>query len=67
VAPQRELVRLAAVDGTVTADPQRRLPGRGAYLCPRRECWDRAVARRAFSRAFRRPVDVPAEPLHLSV
>jgi predicted RNA-binding protein YlxR (DUF448 family) len=66
VTAQRELVRLATAGGTIVADRERRLPGRGAYLCPLRECWDRAVARRAFPRAFRRPVDVPAEPLNLS-
>jgi predicted RNA-binding protein YlxR (DUF448 family) len=59
-------VRLALAGGRVVADRGARLRGRGAYLCPRRECWDRAVARKAFARAFRRPVDVPAEPLHLT-
>jgi predicted RNA-binding protein YlxR (DUF448 family) len=66
VAPQPELVRLAVWEGKVVTDPERRLPGRGAFLCPRPECWERAVARRAFPRAFRRRVEVPAEPLHLS-
>jgi predicted RNA-binding protein YlxR (DUF448 family) len=66
VAPQSELVRLALSGGGVVVDPGRRLPGRGAYLCRRRECWDRAVAGNAFPRAFRRPVEVPADPLDLS-
>jgi len=66
-AAQGELARLAVVDGTVVVDAARHLPGRGAYLCPRPGCWERAVARGAFPRAFRRPVDVPAEPLHLSI
>ena len=30
----------------------RALPGRSAYLCPRRACLERALKRRAFGRAF---------------
>ena len=67
VAAQGELARLAVVDGAVVLDAGRDLPGRGAYLCPRPECWERAVARGAFARAFRRPVEAPSEPLHLSI
>jgi predicted RNA-binding protein YlxR (DUF448 family) len=55
------------VDGEVTPDPDARLPGRGAYVCRRRECWERAVAADAFARAFRRPVSLADEPLHLTV
>lgn len=33
-------------------------PGRGAYLCRRRQCFDRALHRRAFQRAFRATVVV---------
>ncbi|WP_372700003.1 YlxR family protein [Arthrobacter sp. JSM 101049] len=38
-------------------DPTRRKSGRGAWLHPTPECAARAVKRRAFSRAFRAPVD----------
>lgn len=41
--PQRTLVRLAAHAGAVRADPGRDRPGRGAWVCPGRECVDRAV------------------------
>ncbi|WP_258934877.1 YlxR family protein [Nesterenkonia pannonica] len=34
-------------------DPARRMPGRGAWLHLSRECFDSALKRRAFSRAFR--------------
>jgi predicted RNA-binding protein YlxR (DUF448 family) len=67
VAPQSELARLALAGGTVVADAARRLPGRGAYVCRRRECWERAVAASALPRAFRRPVDVSPDPLDLSI
>jgi predicted RNA-binding protein YlxR (DUF448 family) len=55
-APQTELLRFAAVDGRLVAGAQ--LPGRGAYTCRRRACFERAVAQRAFSRTLRTPVEV---------
>ena len=58
-APQHELVRFAAPDGTLRPDPGRRLPGRGAYAHARLSCFERAVARRAFSRALRKTVRIP--------
>ena len=41
-----EAARLAVVHEAPRA-------GRSAYLCPRRECIDRALARKAFEKAFR--------------
>jgi predicted RNA-binding protein YlxR (DUF448 family) len=55
-APQSELIRFVAKDGTLT--PGRREPGRGAYTCRRLACFERAAARRAFARVLRRPVRV---------
>jgi hypothetical protein len=46
------------------ADPAQRLPGRGAYVCDD-ACLEQALRRRAFGRAFRRPVaprDAPEPP-----
>jgi predicted RNA-binding protein YlxR (DUF448 family) len=65
VGPKPQLVRLVLADDAVVADPEGRRPGRGAYLCPRRSCWEGAVARGRLARAFRRPVEAPAEPLNL--
>jgi predicted RNA-binding protein YlxR (DUF448 family) len=58
-AAQSSLVRFAAVDGCVQAG--RRLPGRGAYVCPSRVCFAQARRRRAFARSLRSPATVPAE------
>jgi hypothetical protein len=55
-APQRELVRFAATDGTLV--PGRNAPGRGAYTCRRLVCFERALAQRAFARALRQAVRV---------
>ncbi len=41
--PQKELIRIGG--------------GRGAYLCPKEECFEKAMKRKAFSRAFRRTVN----------
>lgn len=54
-APQAELLRIVASSGTLVPDVDRRLPGRGAYLHPTRECLDRAERRRSLTRALRVP------------
>lgn len=48
-------------DGAVVPDVDARLPGRGLWLTPRRDIVDRAVAKRSFARAARRPVTVPPD------
>ena len=39
--------------------PTPRAPGRGAWLHPTAACWEAAVSRRGFHRAFRAPVTIP--------
>jgi len=48
--------RFATVEGAVVPDPAATAPGRGAWLHPTAACWEAAVSRRGFHRAFRRPV-----------
>ncbi|RTL64935.1 MAG: YlxR family protein [Pseudonocardiaceae bacterium] len=61
------LLRVAVVDGVLTPDPRRRLPGRGAWLHLDPECLDRAERRSAFPRALRvpGPLDTAAVRSHL--
>ena len=47
--------------GEIVPDVEARLPGRGLWLTPRRDIVERAVAKRAFSRAARQPVTAPPE------
>ncbi len=60
--PQGSFLRLALDEAkvplqvVVAGKGERR--GRGAYLCRRRACFDRAVHRKAFQRAFRVSVSV---------
>ncbi|MBW3615788.1 MAG: YlxR family protein [Actinobacteria bacterium] len=60
VAPPEELVRVVRVeDGSLRIG--RGLPGRGAWLCAGTpECFDLALRRKAFERAFRAPVRAEA-------
>ena len=71
--PQPELVRIAAGPGGVVAvdawDPEsrrsiaRRLPGRGTYVCPARDCIERAWKTRALERALGREERIPERVL----
>ncbi len=51
---KRGLIRLVRTpEGQVEVDTTGRRPGRGAYLCSNRTCWERALHRRALNRALR--------------
>jgi predicted RNA-binding protein YlxR (DUF448 family) len=58
-APKHELVRFVADNGLLTASAEG--PGRGVYTCRRLSCFERAAARRAFSRTLRQSVRVEPE------
>ena len=58
-APQDELLRFVARDGTLVHSQQG--PGRGVYTCPRLACFERAAERRAFNRTLRQTVRVDPE------
>lgn len=55
--PQDELVRFTCKDGRIEADTDTKSDGRGFYLCPKRECADLAIKRKAFNRVLRMNVD----------
>jgi len=57
-AAQRDLLRLVAVsNGSIRVDPERSLPGRGAYVHRRRACVEAALARGAVARVLRTGLD----------
>ncbi len=61
VQPKQGMVRFVIGPGeTVVPDLEGRLPGRGLWLTADRAMVERAVARKAFSRAARKPVQVEA-------
>jgi predicted RNA-binding protein YlxR (DUF448 family) len=55
-APQAELLRFVADEGTLTPGPK--APGRGVYTCRRLACFERAATRSAFNRVLRQSVRV---------
>jgi uncharacterized protein len=58
-----ELLRVVLSEGTLLADPDGRVPGRGAYVCRDAECMAEAVRRHGFERSFRAAVRVPNDHL----
>jgi predicted RNA-binding protein YlxR (DUF448 family) len=44
-------------EGKIVWDRRQRMQGRGAYLCPEKECLEAALKRGSFHKAFRRKVD----------
>ena len=48
------LIRVVrAADGSVHVDLSGKLSGRGAYICPKMECADKAIKQKRFDRALR--------------
>ena len=53
-----DLMRIARTAGeTIVPDPSGKLPGRGAYVCPKSECIEKALKQKRFDRALR--IQVP--------
>lgn len=50
---KRQLIRLVRTDQGVVIDPTGKLHGRGAYLCDKPECWQRAATTDILGRALR--------------
>lgn len=51
---KKELIRLVRTsNGSVEIDTTARKPGRGAYLCPKKECWELALKKNRLEYALR--------------
>lgn len=60
---KRGLTRIVRTpEGEVTIDPTGKLNGRGAYLCDKPECWNRAITTPILSRALN--IQVSPESVH---
>ena len=58
--PKREMVRIVRSPvGSVGVDLTGKANGRGTYVCPRVECWDRALRSGSLARALK--VTISAE------
>lgn len=57
--PKKELLRVVRTpDGVIEFDasPARKMPGRGAYLCPGKDCLTKAVKAKRLERALEHPI-----------
>ena len=57
-AEKEALVRMVKKpDGSIALDAEGKMPGRGAYLCKKRECIEAAQKKRALERAFSQKIE----------
>ncbi|WP_307402277.1 RNase P modulator RnpM [Desulfofundulus luciae] len=55
--PKKELIRVVRTpQDTVEIDPTGKRSGRGAYICPRRECLQKAVKGKRLEKALQRSI-----------
>jgi len=52
-ANKRALIRVVRTELGIQVDPGGKLNGRGAYLCDRASCWERAVTTDILNKALR--------------
>lgn len=58
--PKRELIRVVrSPEGVISLDFKGKANGRGAYVCPDRECLKKAIKSKALERAFQ--TQIPEE------
>ncbi len=58
--PKRELVRVVkSPEGEISLDLTSRKNGRGSYICKSIDCFEKAIKRKSFERAF--GVKIPEE------
>lgn len=51
--PKKELIRaVRSPEGEISLDFKGKAPGRGAYICPDKECLKKAIKGRALEKAF---------------
>jgi hypothetical protein len=51
---KKDLIRVICTnDGVVEVDLSSKKPGRGAYLCPKRDCWEMGLKGNHLERALR--------------
>ena len=52
-AGKRTLIRVVRTETGLQVDPTGKLNGRGAYLCERESCWERAMTTEILNKALR--------------
>lgn len=55
---KRELIRIVkSAEGMVSIDMRGKAPGRGAYICKKSDCLERAIKSRALERALEHRIE----------
>ena len=55
---KKELIRVVKTpEGDMILDRSGRVNGRGAYICPNRECLEKAIKNKGLNRSFKMAVD----------
>lgn len=55
--PKKELVRIVKFNDEIFLDRTGKANGRGAYICPRKECFDKLKKSKGLNRAFEMEVN----------
>ncbi|SHK73305.1 hypothetical protein SAMN05216582_1157 [Selenomonas ruminantium] len=56
--PKRELIRIVrSPEGEFSVDTTGKKPGRGAYICPKVDCFAAARKSKGLERSFKSPID----------
>jgi len=56
--PKKELIRIVrSPEGEYSVDATGKKPGRGAYICPKQECFDKARKSRGLERSFKNAIE----------
>ena len=56
VKPQKDLLRIAAGKESLACDPERKLAGRGCYICRDGSCVKTAFEKNSFARTLKRRI-----------
>jgi len=59
VLPKDEVIRLVSGPDGILIDYREKIPGRAAYVCPRKECISKALARETLMKALKLKVRAP--------
>jgi len=56
--PKKELIRIVrSPEGVISIDHKGKAPGRGAYLCPSKECLEKSIKAKLLERTFEQKID----------
>lgn len=65
--PKAQFARIVRTpEGEVVIEPARNVPGRGAYICRRLECWQLAIEKGRLAHTLKGPIPPPARAMLLA-